>query len=76
MLALKFDGGLSTSPCEKKRTEKPHFFASHFSCEQNGQPNFKFDIYSEVLFIYRLIPKEPDFLGCLAIFDTTPINRF
>jgi hypothetical protein len=30
----------------------------------------------EVLFIYRLIPRKPNFLGWLAIFDTTPIGRF
>jgi hypothetical protein len=30
---------------------------------------------SEVLLIYRLIPRKPDFLGWLAFFDTTPIGR-
>jgi hypothetical protein len=49
---------------------------SHFSCERDGQPTFEFDIDSEVLFIYRLIPRMPDFLGWLTIFDTTPIGRF
>jgi hypothetical protein len=29
-----------------------------------------------VLFIYRVIPSWRDFLGLLAIFDTTPIGRF
>jgi hypothetical protein len=52
------------------------FFGPHFSCEQDGQPNFKFDIDSEVLSIYRLIPRKTNFLGCLTIFDTTPICRF
>jgi hypothetical protein len=52
------------------------FFGAHFSCEQDGQPYFKFDIVSEVLFIYRLIPRKFDFLGWLAAFCSTPINRF
>jgi hypothetical protein len=51
------------------------FFEIHFSCKRGGQSNFKFDIDSEVLFIYRLVPRKPDFLGRLAIFDTTPIGR-
>jgi hypothetical protein len=40
------------------------------------RPNFKFGTDSEVLFIYRLIPRKSDFLRWLAIFDTTPISRF
>jgi hypothetical protein len=60
----------------KERIEKSHFFGAHFSCEQDGEPNFKFDIDLQVLFIYRLIPREPDFLERVAIFDTTPIGRF
>jgi hypothetical protein len=56
--------------------KKSHFFEAHFSCERNGQPNFKFDIDSEVLFIYRLIPRKPTLFGRIAIFYTTPIVRF
>jgi hypothetical protein len=37
--------------------EKSYFFGSHFSCERDGRPNFKFGIDSEVLFIYQLIPR-------------------
>jgi hypothetical protein len=29
-----------------------------------------------VLFIYRLIPRKPYFLGRLATFGTTPVSRF
>jgi hypothetical protein len=65
------------SPLFEERTdlEKFHFFGAHFSCEQDGQPKFKFDTDSEVLFIYRLIPRKPDLFGRLAIFATTPIGR-
>jgi hypothetical protein len=31
---------------------------------------------SEVLFIYRLIPREPNFLGWLTAFGTSPVSRF
>jgi hypothetical protein len=58
-------------PCKKS-----HFFGPHFSCEWDERLNFKFDTDSEVLFIYRLIPRKPDFLGWLAIFYTTPVGRF
>jgi hypothetical protein len=56
--------------------KKSHFSGVHFSCERDGQPNFKFDINSEVALMYRLMPRKPHFLGLLAIFDTTPIGRF
>jgi hypothetical protein len=55
--------------------KKSHFFGSHFSCERDGQPNFKFNIDSKVLFIYRLVPRKPDLFGLPAIFDITPIGR-
>jgi hypothetical protein len=38
-------------------------FVAHFSCERDGQPNFKFGMNLEVLFIYRLISRKSDFLG-------------
>jgi hypothetical protein len=41
-----------------------------------NNPTSKFDTDSEVLFIYRLISRKPDFLGWLVIFDTTPLGRF
>jgi hypothetical protein len=67
-------------PFEKKDEPSPwkksHFFGSHFSCERGKQPTFKFDIDSEVLFIYRLIPREFDFLGRLTVFGITPVSRF
>jgi hypothetical protein len=56
--------------------EKVSLFGSPFFCEQDGLPNFKFDIDSEVLFLYRQIPRKPDFLGWLAIFGTTPVGHF
>jgi hypothetical protein len=64
-----------------KRTDHPlgkslTCFVSHFSCERNKQPTFKFNIEAETLFIYRLIPRMPNFLGWFAIFYTTPISRF
>jgi hypothetical protein len=37
---------------------KSHFFGAHFSCRRNGLTNFKFDIDSEVVLIYRLIPRK------------------
>jgi hypothetical protein len=43
--------------------KKFYFFRVLFSCERHRQPNFKFDMDSEVLFIYRLMPRRPDFLG-------------
>jgi hypothetical protein len=52
------------------------FFEGHFFCERDEQPILKFDMYSEVLFIYRLIPRKPDFLGWLTAFNTAPIGRF
>jgi hypothetical protein len=52
------------------------FFGFRFSCEQTRQPAFEFDIASEVLFIYRLIPRKFDFLRWLAALGTTPVNRF
>jgi hypothetical protein len=62
---------------EKGETlEKVLLFGAHFSCEWNERLDFKFNIDLEVLFIYRRIPRKPDFLGWLAIFDTTPIGRF
>jgi hypothetical protein len=51
-------------------------FGSHFSCGWDRQPTFKFDINLEVLFIYRLIPRNPGFLWSSAEFDSTPISRF
>jgi hypothetical protein len=63
-------------PVYKRKDRKVSLFGAHFSCEQDGQPNYKFDIDSEVLLIYRLILREPDFLGRLVIFDTIPIGRF
>jgi hypothetical protein len=56
--------------------EKVSLFGAHFSCEWDGQPNFKFNIDAEVFFIYRRIFRKPDLFGPLAIFDTTPIGRF
>jgi hypothetical protein len=56
--------------------KKSHFFGFRFSCERYGQPTIKFSIDLEMLFIYRLIPSKFDFLGGLAIFDTTPISRY
>jgi hypothetical protein len=38
------------------------FLGSHFPCEQDRRPIYKFEIETEVLFIYRLIPRKPDFL--------------
>jgi hypothetical protein len=52
------------------------FFGSHFSCEQDGHPNFKLNIDSEVLSTYRLISRKPNILRPHVIFDTTPIGRF
>jgi hypothetical protein len=46
--------------------KKSHFFRAHFSCEQDWQTNFKFAIDSDVCFIYRLLPRKPNFLGWLA----------
>jgi hypothetical protein len=43
--------------------KKSHFLGAHFSCKWDEQTNFKFEKDSEVLFIYRLIPRKPDFLG-------------
>jgi hypothetical protein len=60
---------------KERSLKKFHFFRARFSRERHGQPNFKFDIDSEVCFIYRLIPRKPDFLGWLLLFDTTPIGR-
>jgi hypothetical protein len=48
--------------------KKFYFFGARFSCEWDGRPNFKFDADSEALFIYRLIPREPDLVGWLANF--------
>jgi hypothetical protein len=53
-----------------------NFFWFSFSCEQYGQPILKFDIDSEVLYIYRLKPRMVDFLRWLAAFGTTPVSRF
>jgi hypothetical protein len=39
------------------------FFGAHFSCERDGQPNFKFDTDLGVRFIYRLISRKLDLLG-------------
>jgi hypothetical protein len=64
-----------TPPFERK-DRKVSLFGAYFSCEQDGEPKFKFDIDSEVLFIYRLIPRNPDFLERLVIFEATPIGRF
>jgi hypothetical protein len=55
--------------------KKYFFFRANFSCEQDGQPNFKFNVVAEVLFIYRLIPRKPDLFGRYAILDTIPIGR-
>jgi hypothetical protein len=60
----------------KDRWKKSHFFEGHFSCERDGQPTFKFEIDSEVLFTYRWLSRKLDFLGWLDIFYTTPIGRF
>jgi hypothetical protein len=49
---------------------KSHFFGAHFSCERDGQPNFKFDMNSEMRYLYRLIPRKFDFIGWLAAFST------
>jgi hypothetical protein len=65
-----------TPPFEKRTDKKPHFSWILFSCEQNKHPNFKLDIKTKVLYIYRLIPRKPYFLEWLAIFDTTTICRF
>jgi hypothetical protein len=67
------------TPPSEERTDHGKsldFFNAHFSCERDERPNFKFDTDSKVFFIYRLIPRKPDFLGWLASFDTTPIGRF
>jgi hypothetical protein len=56
--------------------EKVSLCGSHFSCKRDRQPVFKFDMDPEVLFIYRLTPRKLDFLGWLAVFDTTPVSRF
>jgi hypothetical protein len=56
--------------------KRSYFFVAYFFYERDGQPNFRFDIDSKVLFIYRLIPRKPNFFGRLAIFYTTPIGRF
>jgi hypothetical protein len=47
-----------------------------FSCERDGQPNFKFDVDSKVLFIYRLIPRKFDFLTMFAALGATPTSSF
>jgi hypothetical protein len=54
--------------------KKSHFFEPHFFCERDGHTNFKLNMDSEVLFTYRLIPRKPNILGPLAIFDITPIG--
>jgi hypothetical protein len=56
--------------------EKVSLFLSHFSCERNRQPTFEFDKDLEMCFIYRLIPRKPNFVGWLVDFDTTPDSRF
>jgi hypothetical protein len=58
------------------RWKKSHFFRSPFSCERDKQPTMKFNIDTEVLFIYRLIPRKPGFRESMVFFDTTPISRF
>jgi hypothetical protein len=70
-------GFLFFQPRHLKKVQKSlTFFGSHFSCEENGQTNFKFVIELEVLFIYRLIPRETDCPGWLTAFATTPVSRF
>jgi hypothetical protein len=54
----------------------PCFFGSLFSCGRDKQTTFKFGKDLEVLFIYRLIPRKPDFLGWIAAFGSTPVSRF
>jgi hypothetical protein len=87
VLPVKFDGGLSISflrnrqPLQKKGGQKITlksltFFGAYFSCERDRQPYSKLGIDLEVLFIYRLIPRKPDFREWLAISDTTPIGHF
>jgi hypothetical protein len=56
--------------------KSPTFLESHSSYERDIQSTFEIDMDSEVLFIYRLIPRWPDFLGWLATFDTTWISSF
>jgi hypothetical protein len=73
VVPVKFDGGLIMSFLKKSNSLKKmdvkssqfkfHFFGVHFSCERDERPNFKFDKESEVLFIYRRIPRKPNFLG-------------
>jgi hypothetical protein len=62
---------------KKGRSGKTSHFFLDFIFLVNGTDNsFKFDINSEVLFIYCLIPRKLDFIGWLAAFDTTPVSRF
>jgi hypothetical protein len=52
--------------------EKVSLFRVRFSCERDRQSNFKFEINSEVLFIYRLIPRAFGFLRWFAALGATP----
>jgi hypothetical protein len=70
-LGRKLDFSL-LSPKKGQTLEKVTFSGAHFPCERNGQPNFKFYMDSEVLFIYRLIPRKFDLMGRLAAFSTLP----
>jgi hypothetical protein len=54
--------------------KKSYFFGAHFPCEWDERPNFKFGIDLEVLFIYQLIPRKPDFLEWPAIW--IPLQLF
>jgi hypothetical protein len=70
----------SNAAC-RKRTDHPleksfTFLESHFSPEWDRQPTIKFNMNSDVPFIFRLIPVKPGFLGWIVVFDTTPISRF
>jgi hypothetical protein len=63
---------LKLSPFNPRRSEKgqipplgksPTFLESHIFCERDRQPAFKFRIASEVLLIYRRMPKKLSFLA-------------
>jgi hypothetical protein len=46
----------------QKDKPSPIFLGLDFSCERDRQPSIKFDIDSEVPFVYRLIPRKLGFL--------------
>jgi hypothetical protein len=58
---------VSNSICRKRRShplgKSPTLFVAHFSFERDGQPTIKFNINPDMLFVYRLIPRNPGLLG-------------